>query len=430
MRNTRYQNRFFTPTKVNLVLGVLVFCALIFGLRQSFQLQRLKIVAGPEVTRKALEPSSSGRWWVFPEPIAHETGEETSEATADALRTDKREKTSEDSGAPAKKADAAKKKSTGQETGGHRSSAAALEEEEGGIGYHNMETAAADTTRSNRRTPKKEQSKASDKRDRDDTVIDAAQLKVMVSEAQNLIRVGQYEDAEMLLQEVLDTDKSNQSAWNQLAYLQHKSGVIDQEIDTYEQWLEHNPTTATPYYKLANLYARMGEEDYARYYMGEYEARMNKDSNHYPMTAGIYRKLNDIDGEGRVLSQWLEATPDSVDAQQAWAEYNRRSGDFNAALNQYAALTDIMPNNPMPYRQMGDIYSRVGDYVSAQQYYETAVSLRANDVNTLTRLGNAYYQSGNYGEAIGVYNQVIAINPASTTAQNAQQRIYQIESEM
>jgi len=89
-----------------------------------------------------------------------------------------------------------------------------------------------------------------------------------------------------------------------------------------------------------------------------------------------------------------------------------------------------MPNNPMLYRQMGDIYRRVGDYAQAQSNYEAALNLRPSDIDTLGRLATVHMQNGDYEGALGAYSEIIALEPGSNAAENAQRYINNIEQQL
>lgn len=415
-----------TPTRVNILLGVLLVLSLGFGLHQSFALKRLQAVAGPEISQKALG-SSQGRFFAFGLDRSGRGGEDDTEDNDTPAVAAGTESGSADG---EKSAVGMAKSSQGKDVSGKESTGANSVLQVGaGNGKESAVGASGGSDSSKRRRTGGKAGGQSAKQEAE-RAQRTAKSNSLVVQAQDLMRTGQYDQAEALLQQSLEEDVQNQSAWQQMARLQHKMGYTEAEIDTYLQWMQASPADAAPYYKLASTYAALGRDDDARYYIGEYEARSGNEVTNYTLSASLYRQIEDREQEGRVLSQWLAAAPESVDAQQAWADYNRRTGGYDVALSQYEALAAVMPNNPMLYRQMGDIYRRVGDYAQAQSNYEAALNLRPSDIDTLGRLATVHMQNGDYEGALGAYSEIIALEPGSNAAENAQRYINNIEQQL
>lgn len=252
----------------------------------------------------------------------------------------------------------------------------------------------------------------------------------LVNRALGLMREGDLLSAEELLQQSLEENISNQKAWLQMARLQRKLGLTDAEIGVYQQWMEARPGDGSPYYMLAETYTKLGQDAEARYYLSQFESLSGNNVDNYARTAQLYRQLQDRAEEGRLLSQWIAEAPDSTDAQRAWADYQRRLGGYDAALSQYALMASTMPNNPMPYQQMGDIYRRLGNYAQAQNQYETALSLRPGNIAVLDRLADTRYRTGDMQGALDAYMEIIDIEPGSRTAETAERRIAAIERQV
>lgn len=418
-----------TPKRVNVLLGLLLIVSVAFGLHQSFTLKRLQAVVGYEISQKALG-SSGGRFFAF--------GANSREDGQDLAGTSNGDGAATSSERESLSADSDKGTSGSSKTQQEKEVSEQGTTDQDSILHTGLQRGKGSSAGTDGASGKhlNAKGKGGGETARQSSKEDAeqgqrtAKSNSLVVQAQDMMREGRYDQAEALLRESLEEDIHNQAAWQQIARLQHKMGYTDAEIDTYMQWMEASPSDTAPYYKLASAYARLGRDDEARYYMSEYEARSSSELTNYALSASLYRQIEDREQEGRVLSQWLAAAPESVDAQQAWADYNRRIGGYDVALSQYESLADIMPNNPMLYRQMGDIYRRMGDYAQAQAQYEAAINLRPGDTDTLGRLGTVYLQSGDYEGALGAYSEIIALEPGSNAAENAQRRINSIEQQL
>lgn len=429
------------PKRMNIVLGILLAVSVIFGLYQSFALKRLRAALNHPASYETLLADKPGS--------AHATGTANHTASPGGLSGHAEDSSTDEpeAGADDKDSAGAGIKMPGTKTGkagsGGKKGTSTNEAADSLLGmllatYQNKGSAGssaasgsasgASKRRSGSRTGGAATSSGTESRTAGE--VNPALSNSLVIRAQDLMQSGQFESAEEALRQSLEANEGNRTAWQQLAMLQHKQGYTEAEINTYLQWMEKTPDDTSPYYQLAATYARLGRDNEAYYYLNQYESRADRDVHTYSQTASLYRQLDDRAQEGRVLSQWLAATPESTSAQQAWADYNRRLGSYDVALGQYENLASVMPDNPMPYRQMGDIYRRLGDYTEAQNQYETALSLRPADIDILGRVAEMRLQSGDTQGAVNAYSEIIALEPGSHAAESAQRRIQSLEQQI
>ena len=269
-----------------------------------------------------------------------------------------------------------------------------------------------------------------DKKQKEASSNETQQSNALLIQAQRRIQDGDYDTAQALLQQSVEQDTGNSRAWKQMAQLQRQLGMTDSEIGTYQQWMDSVPEDNEPYYMAAEAYARVGMDAEAREYLAAYESMAQGTTGDYVRMSHLYRSLNDREDEGRILSQWTETAPESMDARHAWADYQRRMGNYGEALAQYESMAAMTPDNPLPYRQMAEIYRRNGDYVQAQQQYETALAVRPGDISTMNRLADVRYTAGDLNGALNVYAEIMALEPGSRAAEQAERRATQIERQL
>jgi tetratricopeptide (TPR) repeat protein len=269
-----------------------------------------------------------------------------------------------------------------------------------------------------------------DKKQKEASSNEAQQSNALLQQAQQRIQDGDYETAQALLQQSVEQDTRNSKAWKQMAQLQRQLGMTDSEIGTYQQWMDSVPEDNEPYYMAAEAYARVGMDAEAREYLAAYESMAQGTTGDYVRMSHLYRSLNDREDEGRILAQWTETAPESMDARHAWADYQRRMGNYGEALAQYESMAAMTPDNPLPYRQMAEIYRRNGDYVQAQQQYETALAVRPGDISTMNRLADVRYTAGDLNGALNVYAEIMALEPGSRAAEQAERRATQIQLQL
>lgn len=256
------------------------------------------------------------------------------------------------------------------------------------------------------------------------------QAAKLVNQAAKLMKSGNYEEAQALLEQSLAADPANRQAWKTLASLQRQTGMADQELQTYADWMEAMPDDALARYLAAGAFARNGLDTEARQYLADFQNMSQGDLRVYPMAAQMYQQMGMRAEEGDALRQWVAAAPDAADARRLMGDYYRRMGDTNAALTEYQTMAALQPGSPSAYVQMGNLYRQTGQYAAAVGQYETALDLRPGNVTTLGRLADAQRLSGDLNAAAGTYNQVIALEPGSQAAVAAAASLRRIERQL
>ena len=273
--------------------------------------------------------------------------------------------------------------------------------------------------------------KAERKAERKEEKNSASALSVrLVEQAKQLFKSGDYEAARGLMMQSLEEDPKNRDAYRNLTQMQRRMGLVDEEMLTYQQWMENMPNDALARYLAADSFARNGYDAEARDYTAQFQAMSDGDLRAYPMTADLYRRLGLRAEEGATLQQWLSGVPQSPDAHRAMGEYYRRMGDYNAAVAEYQNVAMLTPNNPAAYVSMGNIYRQGGEYANAMVQYQQALALRPGNIDVIGQLAATQRQLGDLNGAINSYGQIIALEPGTRAAANAEQQINRIERQL
>jgi len=251
------------------------------------------------------------------------------------------------------------------------------------------------------------------------------QAEALVDQAQTLIRRGSYQQAESLLRQSLALSGKNSNAWRELAHLYKKTGQIDQEMETFAEWSRAMPNNTESLIGLADVSMRQGNYEAARGYLAESEKRPDR-IDQYGQIARLYRQMDDTGEEGRVLSGWMGAAPDSEEARKDWAGYQRRQGDLEGALAEYGRLSEDFPEDASYQRRMGDIYRNMGDYPSALSHYQAALEKQPQNPAFLIRLADTQTQMQDYQGAVETWSVIAALQPGSQQALLAERRIAEL----
>lgn len=264
-------------------------------------------------------------------------------------------------------------------------------------------------------------------KDRAGAASKAAQL---VQDARKALDAGDFDTAAKLLADGIKSDPTNKQAYQMLAQLQHNLGQTQAELQTYQDWAHNVPGDALPHYMMADAYVRAGDRTSAYNELTQFQNMSNGSLSGYPMSAGLYRELGMSAEEGSALAAWVQAAPDSSDAHQMLADYERRNGDYNAAIKEYETVLSLAPGTASAYTSLGDIYRRNGQYDTAAQQYQAAIDLQPDDLTLRQQLAATYQASGDLQSALSTYQGIVDANPNSPQGQQAAQAVQRIERQL
>jgi tetratricopeptide (TPR) repeat protein len=107
----------------------------------------------------------------------------------------------------------------------------------------------------------------------------------------------------------------------------------------------------------------------------------------------------------------LKAFPDSLSILNVVSLANEKSGNFNAAVDNYEQVLKIVPNSPEAYSNIGNALKEQGKLEEAIEAYNKAIAIKPDYAEAYNNLGNALAEQGKLEEAIEAYNKTLAIKP-------------------
>lgn len=194
-----------------------------------------------------------------------------------------------------------------------------------------------------------------------------------------------------------------------LAYcLQKKQDFGEAEV-IYNSILEVDPSSSIALFNLALLLNEKKEyKEAITFFNKAIENKFSPLNEAYKGLVHAYTSLNDSVGLKDVYKNWLNIDIKNIEARLAYAEFLSKSGEPQAATEQYrvAAALDSTPKTRYLLAQFlleqKDLY---GGIAQLQEYLKTL----PNDLNALILLASAYKDLGIPEEAISNYKKIIAI---------------------
>jgi len=90
--------------------------------------------------------------------------------------------------------------------------------------------------------------------------------------------------------------------------------------------------------------------------------------------------------------------------------------DLDGALSAFQAAVELEPQNADAQYGLGTTYYHLGQFDASAEAYQKAAVLDPRNINNLDQLAHANAELRRYGQAEQVLKQLLAVNPASSTA--------------
>ncbi|WP_442484201.1 tetratricopeptide repeat protein [Aeoliella sp. SH292] len=187
----------------------------------------------------------------------------------------------------------------------------------------------------------------------------------------------------------------NSQALNSEGVRLYQQGNYQQASVRFQEAIAHDPASANGYYNLAaslhksgTMYNRPNDLQQAEVL---YNQCLERDPNHaecYRGLAVLLTETNRQEESFRLLSAWVQQSPDSPDARIELARLYEETGrpeDAKATLVQ--AIT-IDPNNARALTALGRLRDQSGDYVQAMANYQRSLELNRFQPDVVARVAS------------------------------------------
>jgi tetratricopeptide (TPR) repeat protein len=155
------------------------------------------------------------------------------------------------------------------------------------------------------------------------------------------------------------------------------NGAKEKAIDSYRQAIVLNPKNPALYVSLARFEANVGQYDLAKQYIGEA----------------------------------LKIKQNYTDAVFALVQIQVAEGKIDDAIISSQVATQISPNDPIAFFQLGLLHYNSKSYEKAVSAFEKAVSISPNYANASYFLGLSYARTGKVPGAVAVFEKLLKENP-------------------
>lgn len=131
-------------------------------------------------------------------------------------------------------------------------------------------------------------------------------------------------------------------------------------------------------------------------------------------------KLIDDDPDEAVsrATKALDKNPDDALQLFVIAEAYSRAERFGLALNIYKQITQLIPNRPEPWNNLGMCYAGLGESLKAREAFFKAYSLNKKSAMFMANIGMTFFTERDFKKAIEWCQKSLAVEPDGKAAKN------------
>jgi len=225
--------------------------------------------------------------------------------------------------------------------------------------------------------------------------MDARQLKQQMQRATALFQAGRYDEAEVLLLEIIKHTPLYANIYNMLGFIYSQRNSPDKAVEVFRQALTINPRYTEARLNLAITLADMGAYSEA---LREY---------------GLAREGE----ETKASSLPTHAQARLANAHAELAKAYQELGLYPQAVQEYEKAIGLAPLFPDLHCNLARCYMEAGDGDQAQTALKHALELHPTYADALVQLGLLHYQRRETSQAVSTWEKALTADPANVLAQ-------------
>ena len=225
--------------------------------------------------------------------------------------------------------------------------------------------------------------------------MDARQLKQQIQQATALFQAGRYDEAEVLLLEIVKHTPLYANIYNMLGFIHSQRNAPDKAVEVFRQALSINPGYTEARLNLAITLADMGAYGEALREYGLAKEREEAKASSLPTHA-----------QARLANAHVEL-----------AKAYQELGLYPQAVQEYEKAIGLAPHFPDLHCNLARCYMDAGDGDRAQTALKHALELHPTYADALVQLGLLHYQRRETSQAVSTWEKALVADPANVLAQ-------------
>jgi len=233
----------------------------------------------------------------------------------------------------------------------------------------------------------------------------------LLEQALSYHRSGQWQQAEQLYRQAINSNPYQPDAWHLFGILAHQLGDHKTAIELIKQAISLSPNQADYHNSLGEAYRQDGQLESA---IESYRCclALKPDYAEVWMNLGLaYQSNNDRSGAISAYENAIKLKGNLRVALNNLGVLYRQTEEYEKAIGVLNQAIKVNPKNGIAYDNLGLVYQSKEEYDRAIFYHREAIKLNPQDYQAYNNLGNAYQGLNQIDQAIECYLQTIKINP-------------------
>jgi tetratricopeptide (TPR) repeat protein/glycosyltransferase involved in cell wall biosynthesis len=236
-------------------------------------------------------------------------------------------------------------------------------------------------------------------------------LTTQVLAAQQALQAGNWQTAEQLGQQILQTFPQQPEALELLGLLYCQTTQFERAIAYYQQFLALQPDIATAHYNLGTAFSKLAQTEAA---ITHFQHTIALDPNFYP---GHYNLGNAYQAQQREAEaiacyrQVLALQPQHRQALNNLGICLKQQGQLEAAVAAFEQALALQPDHALTHNNLGDTLRQLKQFDAAVHHLQQAVALDPSSPEAYRNLGLALSCQDQLDAATVAYQQALTLNP-------------------
>jgi tetratricopeptide (TPR) repeat protein len=236
-------------------------------------------------------------------------------------------------------------------------------------------------------------------------------LNALKNRAKKLLDKQRFQEARDAYVSICQTDTQDYDAFNQLAALSIRLGLLSDAEVAYKHACSLRPDDATPFLNLGLLYKNHGRIVDAEPWLRRSMQLAPAGALEYKRLGISFQQMEYLDLAISVYRELLQHTPNDGDTYNNLGVALHNRGHLEEALASFAKALTVAPPKAHLYCNMANVYVDKGDSGQAHHCYQQALLLDPNSTYALGSLGALYIDQMRLDEALACLDKANAIDP-------------------
>ena len=236
-------------------------------------------------------------------------------------------------------------------------------------------------------------------------------LDLKNSDITNLINIGNFEEAEAKIVELLIYKPNDIYLLNLLAVVYYKKKLLDKSTEQFKKILEINPDSYEAFFNIGTIFLKEFKfKDAVNYLKSAINLKKDYFEAHFNI-AECYKNLENFDEAISSLETCIKIRPKDLEIYNNLGLIYKQINQFDLSINNLKRTVEIDPNFYQGYNNLGVAYLEKGQLDEAVDLFNKCIQINQGYAEAYNNLGMALNKKKKYQSAILILEQGLKIDP-------------------